>query len=179
MVVAVSSTAARAGSSLTVSFSKLNLGCGDDYRAGYHNIDIRPEVDPDEVVNLDEFPWPWPDDAYEVVLASHVIEHLSDQHRALRELSRIAEPGGIVRIRSPHWNSASTAIDPTHKQPLDPRTLEHELAPDWRVVDVEYLGVRGAQLLPERVAVWLADMVGHFVIEWTATVQIPEADDEN
>lgn len=163
------------------SATKLNLGSGGDYREGqaWHNVDVRAAVGPDERVDLNEYPWPWPDDSWAHVLASHVVEHLDDQHRALQELARITAPGGTVRIRAPHWHSASMAIDPTHTQPLDPRTLTHDLAPDWTVVDVGYEGVRGAQLLPESVAAWLADMIGHFVIEWTADVRLPEVADED
>lgn len=154
----------------------LNLGSGGDYRPAFHNVDIRESVDPDVVADLNSYPWPWADDSFRYVLASHVLEHLDDQHRALHELARITEPNGYIRIRAPHWNSASMAIDPTHTTPLDPRTLEHELAPEWDVARVDYEGVRGAQLLPENMAVWLADMVGHFVIEWRATVQLPEVE---
>lgn len=159
----------------------LNLGCGEDYRQGYHNVDVRPEVQPDEQVDLDERPWPWPDDHFAAVLASHVIEHLEDQHAALHELARVTMAKGVIRVRAPHWNSASMAIDPTHTTPLDPRTLEHDLAPDWEVVSVEHLGVRGGQLLPTSTALWLADMVGQFVVEWTALLEVaaPEVLDED
>lgn len=161
--------------------TRLNLGSGGDYREGedWHNVDVRREVAPDQRVDLNEYPWPWETNRWEFVLASHVIEHLDDQHRALNELYRITAPSGHIRIRCPHWNCASMPIDPTHADAVDPRTLTHERAPEWTVVDVDYLGVRGAQLLPDRVAVWLADMIGHFVIEWTATVRIPEADRED
>lgn len=141
---------------------------------GYHNVDVRRTVGPDQRVDLNEYPWPWPPDTYTHVLASHILEHLDDQAEALRELYRITASGGTITIRCPHWNSPSMAIDPTHRQPLDPRTLEHELAPDWTITNVEYTGVRGAQFLPDRLAVWLADMVGHFVIEWTATIHVPD-----
>ena len=162
----------------SVHSPQLNLGCGEDYRQGWHNVDIRESLTHDERVDLSVYPWPWPDNTFETVVASHIIEHLPDQHRALHELARITEPGGHIRIRAPHWNSASMAIDPTHTTPLDPRTLTHELAPDWTVVDTTYQGVRGAQFLPKPVAVWIADMVGHFIIEWTADLRV-EVNDED
>ncbi|MBX0325418.1 class I SAM-dependent methyltransferase [Halomicroarcula sp. F13] len=154
--------------------SRLNLGCGEDYREQWHNVDIRSAVDPDEEVNLNVYPWPWDDDTFQLVLARHVIEHLDDQYRALDELARITAANGQIRIRCPHWNSASQAIDPTHTTPVDPRTLRHALAPDWNVEDVQYTRVRIGRLLPERIAVWIADMVGHVVTEWEATIRLPK-----
>jgi hypothetical protein len=36
---------------------KLNLGCGDDYKEGFINVDI--ENDPDVKHDLNSYPWPW------------------------------------------------------------------------------------------------------------------------
>ena len=39
---------------------------------------------------------PYPDGAFDMVLAAHVIEHLVEPDRALREISRVLKPGGVV-----------------------------------------------------------------------------------
>jgi SAM-dependent methyltransferase len=41
----------------------------------------------------------YPDDSFDVVHAHQVLQHLSDPVRALREMRRVARPGGIVAVR--------------------------------------------------------------------------------
>ncbi len=44
--------------------SKINLGCGDDYREDWHNVDIQGDA-ADQRLDLEATPWPWPDDSFE------------------------------------------------------------------------------------------------------------------
>ena len=73
---------------------KLNLGCGANYRAGYVNVDWSRSVKTDKVVDLSEFPWPWPDNSADEIFMWHVLEHLMDTGKVMREVSRILKPGG-------------------------------------------------------------------------------------
>jgi len=41
----------------------------------------------------------FPDDAFDVVHAHQVLQHLADPVRALRELRRVCRPGGVVAVR--------------------------------------------------------------------------------
>jgi len=152
---------------------KINLGCGEDYREGWHNVDIRPEVEPDAVADLDRMPWPLPDDHAKLVLVDNVLEHLDDQLAAMHELKRITEPGGCLVIRGPHWNSPGQAIDPTHTTPVDPRTFRHDVAPKWEVLHESWSRVRLGRLLPEQTAAWVADHVGHVVDSWEVEIRVP------
>jgi predicted SAM-dependent methyltransferase len=38
---------------------------------------------------------------YDVVMANHVLEHISDDHAAMRELSRLLKPGGFALLTVP------------------------------------------------------------------------------
>ncbi len=44
---------------------------------------------------------PFPDASYDAVLASHVLEHIADDRRALREVRRVLRPGGFAALPVP------------------------------------------------------------------------------
>jgi SAM-dependent methyltransferase len=46
---------------------------------------------------------PFPDSSFDVVFAHAIFEHISDHEKALAEMLRVLEPGGLVAIRSPDW----------------------------------------------------------------------------
>ena len=41
--------------------TKINLGCGHDYKDGWVNVDFYDDSKCDVVHDLEEFPWPWED----------------------------------------------------------------------------------------------------------------------
>jgi SAM-dependent methyltransferase len=46
---------------------------------------------------------PFPDSSFDIVFAHAIFEHISDPAKALAEMLRVLEPGGLVAIRSPDW----------------------------------------------------------------------------
>lgn len=70
---------------------------------------------------------PLPDDAYDVVVAIEVIEHMEDHFRFVRELLRVLKPGGMLIITTPNVVSLSSRIhfllygyNDCAPRPLDP-----------------------------------------------------------
>lgn len=59
---------------------KLNLGCGFKRIPGYLNVDSVPDCNPDQVVDLEKFPWPWADNSVDDVQLIHVLERLGRDH---------------------------------------------------------------------------------------------------
>lgn len=57
---------------------KLDIGCGANKQGpDWVGMDLRPEPGVDIVHNLEQFPYPIPDDSCSLVTASHVLEHIS------------------------------------------------------------------------------------------------------
>ena len=107
---------------------RLNLGCGHDKRQGYVNVDSAPACQPDEVVDLEHFPWPWADDSVDAVLLKHVLEHLGADSRTylriIQELWRVCRHGAELTITVPHPRHDHFLNDPTHVRPITPQGLE-------------------------------------------------------
>ncbi|WP_339102617.1 methyltransferase domain-containing protein [Haloterrigena salinisoli] len=152
---------------------KLNLGCGDDYRDGWVNADVRSEVSPDVVIDLDSLPLPFQDDTFDRILLDNVLEHTVDQLAVLRELHRVSELNAEITFRGPHWNSHGAWIDPTHTRPFSHKTFEHYLVADlFDVVQVSAKRIRFGRLLPPNIALKVADHIGQVVSEIEVTVRV-------
>jgi ubiquinone/menaquinone biosynthesis C-methylase UbiE len=92
----------------------LQLGCGHNYLADAVNVDLRSDLGADVVCDLNQRPWPFPDNRFRMVLAVHVLEHLHDTVAAIEEIHRVSRPGAIVKITTPHFSSPNAFTDPTH-----------------------------------------------------------------
>ena len=80
----------------------LNLGCGNDIRKGWENMDKYPVDERVKYIDLDKLPLDLPSNQYTYILLSHVFEHLSvNKMEFMQEINRILKPGGTVRITVP------------------------------------------------------------------------------
>ena len=89
--------------------SVLDLGCGTFPYQTQENeevmsVDFREEVNPTIIHNLFNFPYPFEDDSFDVIYASHIMEHMKDNISFMEELYRIAKPNAKVIIRVPHFS---------------------------------------------------------------------------
>jgi SAM-dependent methyltransferase len=67
---------------------------------------------------------PFPDDSFDVVLCSHVLEHVVDDRKAMRELYRVLRPGGWALVLVPiDFSRAETFEDPAIVAPADRERL--------------------------------------------------------
>jgi SAM-dependent methyltransferase len=95
---------------------RLNLGCGLDIRKGHVNMDILALKGIDVVHDLNKIPYPFKDNEFDVIFASHVLEHVDDLVKVMAELKRICKNGARIIIRGPHFSSGLGYRDPTHKR---------------------------------------------------------------
>lgn len=80
----------------------LNIGCGHRYHKDWENIDVEPASDEVKKVNIIKG-LPYPDNSYDVVYHSNVLEHLPRTmgEDMTRECYRVLKPGGVLRINVP------------------------------------------------------------------------------
>lgn len=74
--------------------AKFGEGYEDEYPAGTLNIDLT-------AIDL-------PDNSFDVVLCSHVLEHIPDDAQAMKELYRVLKPGG--------WGIVQVPLDPNREK---------------------------------------------------------------
>lgn len=118
---------------------KLNMGCGHNRRDGFVNVDSAPACAPDVVWDLEQTPWPWPDNSADEVEFIHSLEHLGGDPKVfmalMTELYRVCAPGASVRIHVPHPRHDSFLNDPTHVRAVTPEVLslfDRALNDHWR-----------------------------------------------
>jgi len=108
----------------------LNLGAGDriykgdDVQVVNHDLrKHRPEID--VAWDLNYIPWPWPDEEFDMIIASSVFEHLEiTLVESFNECWRILKPKGILKVAVPYWKHENAYADPTHRWRFDPKTFD-------------------------------------------------------
>jgi len=103
---------------------KLNLGCGNDIRKDFINLDVVKLPGVNIVHDLNKLPLPFKDESFDYILAKDVLEHVNDYVSLLKELHRILRKGGIIKIIVPHYRSRNAYTDPTHKTFFAVNTLK-------------------------------------------------------
>ena len=60
-----------------------------------------------------------PDGSFDLILCSHVLEHVPDDRAAMGELRRVLAPGGLALVLTPYRPDRPTYEDPSITSPLD------------------------------------------------------------
>jgi len=93
---------------------KLNIGCGNDKRDGYTNLDISPDVHPDVVADITEC-IPFRDNTFDEVLCNNVLTQILFPQtfvQVMNDLWRITKPNGCIYIRVPLVTNPAAWQDP-------------------------------------------------------------------
>ena len=112
---------------------RFNMGCGQRKLAGHVNVDAQAACAPDQVVDLEQTPWPWADSCAEEVRFIHALEHMGADPKVflamMQELYRIAAPDCRILVKVPHPRHDNFISDPTHVRAITPDT--------WRLLDAK------------------------------------------
>lgn len=81
----------------------------------YYSADLDS---PDAMAAVDIVDLPWQSDTFDAILCSHVLEHIPDDRRGMRELLRVLKPGGWAILQVPMDRARhETYEDPTIVEP--------------------------------------------------------------
>jgi ubiquinone/menaquinone biosynthesis C-methylase UbiE len=108
--------------------NSIDLGCGSKKRPGTWGVDHYGFPGVDQIIDLDKTPWPLPENRFDFVFASHIIEHVLSVPEFMKEIHRISSNNAIITIITPHFSSVNSYKDPTHRW---------HLASDWYSVFTE------------------------------------------
>jgi SAM-dependent methyltransferase len=112
----------------------LDIGPGVNPIPGAETLDSNPRIPATIRHDLNVFPYPIPDNTYDMIHTSHCLEHLQGNNAigALEEIWRIAKPNARVTVRLPHYSGRMAWFSPEHVKPFgvmlfhhfDPATLQ-------------------------------------------------------
>lgn len=131
--------------------ARLSIGCGFSVQDGFIGIDVRPSKNPNQIEHdLEEYPWPFPSDAFGLGVAGMVIEHISPARlgtvRFMNEIWRVLKPGAQLMLSTPYGMSPMSITDPGHTRcftestwfyfdPLNQSNLWNEYRPrPWKLI---------------------------------------------
>lgn len=134
---------------------RLDIGCGAHKNApDCVGIDVRPLPGVDIVHDIEEPPWPLPDDCARVAFMSHVFEHLTPRKvfGFMAELHRVMEHDGQVLISGPYGVEFRFVQDPTHQRPVNEATFCYwdKLHPSglWEVYEPPVFHLESFEVFP-------------------------------
>ena len=111
---------------------KLNIGCGEDYREGWINLDIRDNIKTDIKHDLEKYPYPFKSNTFDEVEIRMVIEHIKEPIKFLKEICRICKNKAKIHISTPHANSYAQYSDLQHRNFFTENTFDN-----WHLIEYE------------------------------------------
>jgi SAM-dependent methyltransferase len=104
--------------SIRLSQRILDLGCGTGINGTVlkelnpeielHGVDLLPQNEVPsfysyKIVDLDRGTLPYPNDYFDAIIFSHVLEHLRFPLQLGKEINRVMKKGGMIYIEVPNW----------------------------------------------------------------------------
>lgn len=112
---------------------RLDIGCGANKQPTFVGIDMLDLPGVDIIHDLEEFPWPLPDECVITAVASHLLEHINPHKGVfinfMNEVWRVMKPRAQFAFVVPHASSHGYQQDPTHVNMINETTM-HYFDPD-------------------------------------------------
>ena len=122
----------------------LNLGCGPTPHDGAINLDRAELPGVDIIFDLETCTagerLPFPDNHFDEVYGSHILEHITGLLPVMEELWRVTRPGGRATFHVPYGGSDEAWEDPTHVRAFTQGSWKYFAATTWWMADTGYRG---------------------------------------
>jgi SAM-dependent methyltransferase len=124
---------------------RLNIGSGRDVRPDWVNLDhpdVAAKIEGIVPCDIDqpELRLPFDDNTFEVIEASHVLEHLNNLLPFMQEVHRVATPDAAFFVEVPYGSSDDAWEDPTHVRAFFAGSWAYFSAPTYWRSDYGYRG---------------------------------------
>lgn len=132
---------------------KLNLGCGLKKREGWINVDSKKVVNPDKIIDLEKFPYPFQKNSVEEIYMAHTLEHLHNTLKVLKEFERICKNRAVITIVTPHYLNSPAWADITHVKAFSGQSFDVlNLVPEYfnlnlKLTSTRYISFRGLNFI--------------------------------
>ena len=95
---------------------RINLGCGNNYKEGWINVDFNKKVKADIYRDITQIPLFFKGNFADEILLDNVLEHIPHEKffPFLEELHRICKDGAIIKIYVPHYSGMYSSKHLTH-----------------------------------------------------------------
>ena len=106
---------------------RLDIGCGEIKRPNCIRLDKRKLDGIDIVHDLEEFPYPLPDECCVQIIGSHIIEHIRPEFTIdmFNELWRIMKLDGELILSTPYAGTTLYWQDPSHCNGFNQVTFQY------------------------------------------------------
>ena len=160
---------------------KLNLGCGSQKLEGFVNIDINSMHNPDKLMDMMKFPWDFPDNSVDHIIAKDILEHLGNTPdefaKVLQEMYRVSANGAAWEVQFPHHRSDLAIDDPTHVRLLTDKTFKlFDQARAKKLIELEQADSPLA--LVYDIDIEVCDIKYCWVSDWSEKVRLKEITEE-
>ncbi len=108
-------------------YIRLDLACGAAKQGPeWIGMDYQKLPGVDIVHDIEEYPWPLPDGCCEIIVGSHIAEHINPAKggfiKWMNEAWRVMKPDGQFMLALPYGLSYGYVQDPTHCNPCNETT---------------------------------------------------------
>ena len=88
---------------------------------------LKGDLEParDDIYRIDVTDINEPDEAFDIAICNHVLEHVPDDAKALSELFRILKPGGIAILQTPYATKLLESRESDPSVATEPQRLEY------------------------------------------------------